>query len=48
MNPTELPSAQSETDERVIQLVTELFFRFGVKSITMDDSHGLSYFSPFE
>ncbi|MEY3343800.1 MAG: hypothetical protein RL090_1484 [Bacteroidota bacterium] len=37
MNPTELPSAQSETDERVIQLVTELFFRFGVKSITMDD-----------
>lgn len=27
----------SESKERIIQLVTDLFFRFGVKSITMDD-----------
>lgn len=37
MIPSEITSVQSETDERVIQSVTELFFRFGVKSITMDD-----------
>lgn len=37
MQQADIHTTQTDADERIIQSVTELFFRFGVKSITMDD-----------